>query len=247
MGKATFNFKNKQVLITGGAQGIGRQMAKDFLTAQAQVIVWDHNEKTLNSFQKEFQSSMLQTQIVDVSSQSSCEQAAQSLKNPIDILVNNAGILRDRSLFKMSPEEYQAVIETNLNGVFYVTKSLLNSFSQSPQKRIVNVSSLVAIYGGFGQTNYVAAKAGVIGFTKVWSKELAQKGFTVNAIAPGFIETSILKDIPVKIKDKILEKIPAGRLGQPQEISQVCLFLCSEQASYINGAVLEVTGGSQNG
>ena len=182
---------------------------------------------------------------MDVSSKESCEQAVLSLNGSIDFLVNNAGILRDRSFSKMTWEEYASVIQTNLNSVFLVTKSLLPHFNlKNPNKRIVNLSSFVALYGNFGQSNYVAAKAGVIGLTKVWSRELAKKGFTVNAIAPGFIDTKILKNLPEELRQNFINKIPVGRIGAVEDISKTCLFLCSQESSYINGAVLEVTGGA---
>ena len=181
---------------------------------------------------------------MDVSSKDSCEEAVRSLQEPIDFLINNAGILRDRSFSKMTWEEYSEVIQTNLNGVFLVTKSLLPHFNkESFSKRIVNLSSVVALYGNFGQSNYVAAKAGVIGLTKVWARELGKKSFTVNAIAPGFIQTDILKNMPQKVIEGFITKIPVGRMGRVEDISNSCLFLCSEEASYINGAILEVTGG----
>lgn len=246
VGSIQFQFKGKEVLITGGAQGIGRQMVQDFLLAGACVTVWDYAEKNLAQLEKDLNNNNLNVQRVDVSSLEACQKAAAKLKKPLDILVNNAGILRDKSLNKITQTEYLEVIQTNLNGVFYVTKSLLNSFQESAEapKRIINISSIVALYGNFGQTNYVAAKSGVIGFTKVWARELAKKGFTVNAIAPGFIQTDILKNMPEEVMEKLKNKIPLRRLGVTKDISNACLFLCSEEAAYINGTVLEVTGGA---
>ncbi len=245
MASLKFDFTNKKVLVTGGAQGIGCQIVKDFLNSGAQVIVWDYSEEKLQKLKEELKNSSLITKKIDVSSFKDCQEGAKSLDFKLDILVNNAGILRDKSLSKITEQEYLDVIQTNLNGVFYVTKSLLSNFNEKNLfKRIVNLSSIVAIYGNFGQTNYVAAKAGVIGFTKVWSRELGKKGFTVNAIAPGFIQTDILKDIPKEVMDSLVKKIPLARLGTVKDISNACLFLCSEEASYINGAVLESTGGA---
>ncbi len=244
MASLKFNFTDKKVLVTGGAQGIGRQIVEDFLSAGATVIVWDYSEDKLKQLEKDLNNPSLVTKKRDVSSFKECQEGAVGLDSKIDILVNNAGILRDKSLSKITEKEYLEVIQTNLNGVFYVTKSLLSSFNEkSAFKRIVNLSSVVALYGNFGQTNYVAAKSGVIGFTKVWSRELGRKGFTVNAIAPGFIQTDILKDIPSEVMDSLIQKIPLARLGTVKDISNTCLFLCSEESSYINGAVVEVTGG----
>ncbi len=242
MANIKFNFSGKRALITGGGQGIGKKIAENFLSAGAEVIVWEYSSKNLETLKS--LSSKLTAEKVDVSSKESCMKAVESLKGHIDFLINNAGILKDRSLSKMTWEEYSAVIQTNLNGVFFVTKSLLNSFNKdSFFKRIVNLSSLVALHGNFGQSNYVAAKAGVIGLTKVWARELGRKGFTVNAIAPGFVDTDILKNIPEEVRESFIKKIPVGRIGKVEDISKTCLFLCSKEADYINGAVIEVSGG----
>lgn len=239
-----FNFTGKKVLVTGGAQGIGLQITKDFLNAGASVVVWDYNKKTLQDIKKQISSDLLSVQEVDVSCFKNCEEASAKIKD-LDVLVNNAGILRDKSLFKMSEEDYQSVISTNLNGVFHVTKNTLSQFKESSKnKRIINLSSIVALYGNFGQTNYVAAKSGVIGFTRVWARELGKKGFTVNAIAPGFVKTSILESMPDDILNSLIKKVPVGRIGDVKDISNTCLFLSSEEASYINGSVISVDGGS---
>jgi len=243
MSDIKFNFSGKRVLITGAGQGIGRQIAQDFVESSAQVIAWEKSQESIEELKKEFSNSSLQAQQVDVSSPVSCMQATKLLKEPIDFLVNNAGILRDRSLAKMSLEEFSSVVQTNLNGVFIVTKSVLNHFKDSNCKRIVNLSSIAALHGNFGQSNYSASKAGVIGLTKVWAKELGRKGWTVNALAPGFIGTDILKDMPQDMIKTLTGKIPVGRIGSVKDISQACLFLCSSEAGYINGAVLEITGG----
>ena len=244
MSNITFDFTGKRVLVTGAGQGIGLQITRDFIASSATVIAWEKSQHNREKLKKEFPSDKIQIQDVDVSSFEECQQATSSLKKPIDFLVNNAGILKDRSLAKMSLEDYQAVIQTNLNAVFYVTQSLLKSFHPESFKRIVNLSSMVALYGNFGQSNYVAAKAGVIGFTKVWARELGRKGWTVNAIAPGFIETDILKKMPPEMIKKMIDQVPVKRIGTVKDVSQSVLFLCSKEASYINGAVLEITGGT---
>ena len=243
MANINFDFSGKTALITGAGQGIGFQIAKDFIASGAKVIAWEYSKDNIEKLKKEFPVDKLTAQETDVSNRDSCQKSASLLKEPIDFLVNNAGILRDRSFSKMTWEEYSAVIQTNLNGVFCVTQSLLPHFRADSFKRIVNLSSVVALYGNFGQSNYVAAKAGVIGLTKVWARELAKKSFTVNAIAPGCVQTDIFKDTDQNFLDKLIAKVPVGRMGLPEDISQTCLFLCSEEASYINGAVLEVTGG----
>ncbi|MGZ3723782.1 MAG: SDR family oxidoreductase, partial [Bdellovibrionales bacterium] len=161
----------------------------------------------------------------------------------LHVLVNNAGITRDKSLAKMTDDDFDKVINTNLTGVYNVTKALLNKFDAAQPKRIINLASIVALYGNFGQTNYVAAKAGVIGMTKTWARELGKKGFTSNAIAPGFILTKMVAAMPKDVLDGIAAKVPANRLGETRDIANACMFLASEEASYINGAVISVDGG----
>ncbi len=241
-----FDFSQKNVVVTGGARGIGLEIARRFLIAGAKVSVWDYSTDCLEAARTEFKNfgSSASFIRVDVSKAASCEMAATSLTFPLDILINNAGITRDKSFAKMTTEDFEAVINTNLGGVFYVTKSLLTKFnSNSANKRIISISSVVALYGNFGQTNYVAAKAGVIGMTKTWARELARKGFTANAIAPGFTLTQMVEAMPAEAKKSMEEKIPAGRLGLPIDIANACLFLASDEASYINGHCLSVDGG----
>jgi len=246
MSQISFQFQAQTVVVTGGAQGIGFQIALQFLQAGAKVSIWDYSEQALQSAKTELQkyATQLHTAKVDVSKRESCDQAAAALPWPVDVLVNNAGITRDKSFAKMSGEEWDAVIGTNLTGLFNVTKSLLEKFNaQSLGKRIINISSVVGLYGNFGQTNYAAAKAGVIGMTKTWGKELGRKGFTVNAIAPGFIQTAMTKLMPKETLDAMAAKVPVARLGETTDIANAVLFLASEQARYINGSVLSVDGG----
>ncbi len=242
-----FDFSGKSVVVTGGGRGIGLQIARQFLEAGAATVnIWDYSAEVLESAKKDLAafSSHLNFQQVDVSKMASCEAAAKALPGPIDILINNAGITRDKSFAKMTSEDFEAVIQTNLSGVFYVTKALTSSFkADSVNKRIISISSVVALYGNFGQTNYVAAKAGVIGMTKTWARELARKGFTSNAIAPGFTLTPMVEAMPAEARKAIDEKIPTGRMAKPSDIANACLFLSSDEAGYINGAVLSVDGG----
>ena len=242
-----FDFTNKSVVVTGGAQGIGFEITKNFLQSGARVSIWDYNKETLDVARQELSqfSEQLTTFQVDVTDAASCQKAAQDT-GTVDILINNAGITRDKSVGKMTHEDFDAVIKTNLTGLFNVTKGLLDQklFNQdSKQNRIINMSSVVALYGNFGQTNYVAAKAGVIGLTKTWAKELGRKGFTSNAIAPGFIETKMTAAMPPEVLKSIAEKVPVQRMGSTADISNACMFLASEQASYINGTVISVDGG----
>lgn len=241
-----FQFDNKCVVVTGGAQGIGLQIVKDFLTAGAKVSIWDYSQEGLESVRQELSQfgERVHTVQVDVSKMDSCVAAAAQLPFQIDVLINNAGITRDKSFTKMTSEEFDQVINTNLNGLFYVTKSLFDKFNPDQKnKRIINMASVVALYGNFGQTNYVAAKAGVIGLTKTWAREFSKKGFTVNAIAPGFIMTKMVAKMPQEVLQNMASKVPVGRLGETSDISNACLFLSSSDASYVNGTVISVDGG----
>lgn len=241
-----FNFSNKKVIVTGGAQGIGFEITKSFLMAGAQVTVWDYNSETLDSLKKElsaYANNLVCVQ-ADVSNPESCNAAATT--ENVDVLVNNAGITRDKSFAKMTHADFTQVINTNLTGLFNVTKSLLDQgrFNEtSKNKRIINMASVVGLFGNFGQSNYAAAKAGVIGMTKTWSKELGRKGYTVNAIAPGFISTKMTMAMPEDVLQGMVDKVSVKRMGEVQDIANACLFLASDEASYVNGITLSVDGG----
>lgn len=241
-----FDFKNKNAVVTGGAAGIGLKITQSFLEAGGNVSIWDYSETALNNAKAELAKYGSQVHVaqVDVTNRDSVAKAAAALPWAVDILVNNAGITRDKSFAKMAPEDWDAVISTNLTGLFNVTKTLLEKFNPGSQnKRIINISSVVGLYGNFGQTNYAAAKAGVIGMAKTWAKELGRKGFTSNAIAPGFIMTAMTKAMPKEVLEGMAAKVPVARLGEVEDIANACLFLASEQAGYINGTVLSVDGG----
>ncbi|MBY0316228.1 MAG: beta-ketoacyl-ACP reductase [Bdellovibrionales bacterium] len=241
-----FSFANTHAIVTGGASGIGLEITKSFLQAGAHVTIWDYSAEALKMAEQELSqfSKSLKTMAVDVSSFESCQKAAAS-SAPVDVLINNAGITRDKSFAKMGPSEWDAVINTNLSGLFYVTKSLQEKFNpNSTNKRIINISSVVGLYGNFGQTNYAAAKAGVIGMTKTLAKELGRKGYTVNAVAPGFISTPMTDKMPPEVLKQIVDRVPVARMGRTEDIANACLFLSSPAASYINGAVLSVDGGT---
>lgn len=239
---------NKVTIITGGAQGIGKTTVEMFSQQGAKVILWDINEEKGKQTVKDFQSAGLDIEFnyVDTTKFPAVEDAAKKVFEKygcIDILINNAGITRDATLLNMTLEQWQQVIDVNLTGVFNCTKAVAPHMVKNKSGRIINTSSLVGIYGNFGQTNYAATKSGVVGITKVWARELAKHGITVNAVAPGFIETDTLKTIPEKVIKSIQEKIPLGRLGKPSDIANAYLFLASEEASYISGSVLSVDGG----
>lgn len=240
--------ENKTAIITGGAQGIGKAAVKRFAEEGAIVIIWDVNEEkaslTINEF-KEI-SDIITFQKVDVTKLESVTVAAKKIieqYQKIDILINNAGITRDASFLKMTSEQWQQVIDVNLTGVFNCTKAVAPFMVERLYGKIVNTSSVVGLYGNFGQTNYVATKSGIIGMTKVWARELGRKGINVNAVAPGFIATEMVSTVPEKVLDMLKERTPLGRLGEPEDIANTYLFLSSDEAKFINGAVLSVDGG----
>lgn len=235
------SFIDRVVIITGGAQGIGHAGADKFRSQGASVIIWDNTNESHVSKEPgvEFQD-------VDVRQFELVQKSAAAVFRKfgrIDILINNAGITRDGTLLKMNPEQWKDVIDVNLSGVFNCTKSIAPYMIEKKFGRIINTSSVVGLYGNYGQTNYAASKSGVIGMTKVWARELAPKGITVNAVAPGFISTDMMKTIPEKVLNAIIAKTPAGRLGNPEDVANVYLFLASEHASFINGTVISVDGG----
>lgn len=241
-----YEYKNYGVVVTGGAQGIGFEITKMFLQAGAKVAIWDYSSEALKTAREELSSysDNLTTSQVDVTNSESCLKAAGELKTRVNALVNNAGITRDKSFAKMTAEDFKAVIDTNLTGLFHVTKSLMDKFDETSQnKRIINISSVVALYGNFGQTNYVASKSGVIGFTKTLARELSKKGFTVNAVAPGFIQTAMVAKMPAEVLKSMAERVPVGRLGETSDIANACLYLASAEARYVNGTVISVDGG----
>lgn len=241
-------FKDKVVIITGGSAGIGKSSVERFAQAGAHVAIWDINKSAGEELAITLKAQSLSVSFhqCNTSDQSSVQQACQAVIDQygqIDVLINNAGITRDSTLKKMSPEDWQMVIDVNLTGVFYCAQAVALHMLERCAGRIINVSSVVGLYGNFGQTNYAATKAGVIGMTKTMARELGRKGITVNAVAPGFIATEMVAKMPEKVIQMMEEKTPIGRLGTPEDIAAAFFFLAGPDASFINGAVLSVDGG----
>lgn len=235
--------ENKVAIITGGASGIGRATAEKFVQEGAQVIIWDLDETRGNALAKELGAKFIK---VNTSNYNEIEVAAKEVNDEfgrIDILINNAGITRDSTVKKMTIEQWQQVIDVNLSGVFYCSKIISEYMVANGWGRIINASSVVGLYGNFGQANYVATKSGLIGMTKTFAREFGRKGITVNAIAPGFISTEMVAAMPEEVLAGMKTKVPIGRLGEPKEIANAYCFLASDEASYINGHTLSVDGG----
>lgn len=240
--------KDQVVIITGGADGIGKASSIRFANEGATSVIWDLNEEKGLALVKDIKANGGNARFMKVNTASweEVEAAAKQVYDTyqrIDVLINNAGITRDSSLKKMSPEQWQQVIDVNLSGVFYCTKAVSEYMVVRNYGRIINTSSVVALYGNFGQANYVATKAGVIGMTKTLARELGRKGITVNAVAPGFIATEMVAKMPENILQGMKEKTPVGRLGTPEEIAATYAFLASDEAGFINGTVISVDGG----
>lgn len=240
--------QDKTAIVTGAAQGIGLATALKFAREGARLMVCDIRREAVDAAVAQCRAlgAQAEGQVVDVTSRGQVQamaDAALARFGRIDVLVNNAGITQDARLQKMTLEQFDRVIDVNLRGVFHCAQAVLPAMLEQGAGVILNASSVVGIYGNYGQTNYAASKFGVIGFTKTWSRELGPKGIRVNAVAPGFIETPILATIPDKVLTAMREDVPLKRLGRPEEIANVYAFLASDEASYVNGAVLEVSGG----
>lgn len=239
---------NKVAFITGGAQGIGKEIAVSFAKNGALIVLCDINEKTLEAAMLELKT--LNKEIayfkLDVSDQKGCEEVSKKAIDKygrIDILVNNAGITRDNLIMRMSGEDFDRVISVNLKGVFNCIKIISRIMMRQRYGKIINIASVSGIVGRQGQVNYAASKAGVIAITKSVAKELASRNITVNAIAPGYIQTEMTEVLPDEIKSKMIENIPLKRAGKPLDVAHVALFLASDYSSYITGQVIVVDGG----
>ncbi len=237
----------KVAIITGAGRGIGREAAVLFAREGAKVVLADVDpqaEKVVGEI-KEFGGEAIFVRS-DVTNRESCAAMTAAAVNSfgrIDILINNAGITRDAQLVKLSESDFDRVIAVNLKGTFNATQAVAPQMIDQGSGRIINVSSVVGLYGNFGQTNYAATKAGVIGMTKTWARELGRKGITVNAVAPGFIQTEMTESVPEKVLEMMRGRTPLGRLGTARDVANIYLFLASDDAAYVNGTVVCVDGG----
>ncbi len=240
--------QNRVALITGAGQGIGRAIALRFAQEGAKVAVVDIRADSIQSVVDEIQAAGGEALAVpcDVTQRDQVAAAVKKVLDTfgqIDIVGNNAGITRDARLVKMTEDDFDQVVNVNLKGVFNLTQAVAPHMVERGYGRIISTSSIVGIYGNFGQTNYVATKAGVIGMTRVWARELGPKGITANAVAPGFIATDMVKTVPQEVLDKFISQTPVRRLGTTEDIANAYLFLASEESSFVNGIVLSVDGG----
>ncbi|MEI7642760.1 MAG: 3-oxoacyl-ACP reductase FabG [Chloroflexales bacterium] len=239
---------NKVAVITGGGQGIGRQTALTFAREGARVVVADINMSAAQAVADEIEQADGHARAIflDAGRTESIEVAMRSANEwggRLDILVNNAGITRDARMQKMTEDQWDAVIGVNLKGVWLCSKYAAPYMIAHGGGAILNAASVVALYGNFGQSNYVAAKAGVIGLTKTWARELGPSGIRVNAIAPGFIQTDMIASVPEKVIESMKERTPMRRIGYAEDIANAYLFLASDEASFITGTVISVDGG----
>ncbi|MFM8511929.1 MAG: 3-oxoacyl-ACP reductase FabG [Betaproteobacteria bacterium] len=242
---------DKVCIITGAGQGIGLATASRFAAEGALVVVCDLRQADVDAAVAECRrsggaaprSTGFALSVTDRPQVDAMVAAVKAQFGRVDVLVNNAGITQDARLQKMTLEQFDRVIDVNLRGVFHCSQAVADHMVLQGSGVILNASSIVGLYGNFGQTNYAASKFGVIGFTKTWSRELGPKGVRVNAVAPGFVATHILDTIPEKVLAEMTQEVPLRRLGKPEEIASVYAFLASDDASYINGAVIEVAGG----
>ena len=237
-----FDLKNKVVLITGATGGIGGEIARQMKSAGATVVVSGRNSEKLN---KDFNDDFIKI-IADLSVDGACEKLVNDTiekAGRIDILINNAGITKDTLMMRMTDEQFDDVINTNLRATFKMCRAAIMPMMKQKYGRIINMASIVGLVGGAGQTNYAASKGGIIALTKSIAAEVASRGITANCVAPGFIKTPMTDVLSDELKKTYLSQIPAGRFGEPNDVANACVFLASDEASYINGQTIHVNGG----
>jgi 3-oxoacyl-[acyl-carrier protein] reductase len=237
------------VLVTGSSRGLGRAMALEFGKRGYKVAVhYASSQGPAEEVAEAIRSSGAESKVygANVADANACAELIKQVTSELgglDILVNNAGITKDTLALRMKEEDWTSVLDTNLSSAFYLSKAALRGMMRNTWGRVINISSVVGIMGNVGQANYVTAKAGIIGLTKALAKEYASKGITVNAVAPGFIESDMTASLPEDLKKSYLSQIPVGRFGQPEEVAKVVTFLASDDAAYINGQTITVDGG----
>lgn len=241
--------KDRVAIVTGGARGIGKKISQAFLEEGAFVYIFDVNEeegvRTIDEFQSAYDNKVNFFK-VDITDEKGVEQSIKKIieaEGRIDILVNNAGITRDNLILRMSLEDWKKVIDINLTGAFICSKHTVKYMVKNRSGKIINISSIVGVHGNAGQSNYSSSKAGIIGLTKTLARELAGRNILVNAIAPGYIETEMTEKLSDKIKEKLMEQIPTGRLGSVDDVAKTALFLASDDSNYITGTVINLDGG----
>lgn len=241
------NLEGQVAIITGGAKGIGKGICEVFCKHGARVISWDViDEGQISADAIAAQGGKITFRKTDITDREAVKKAvaeAHAEHGKIDILINNAGIIRDRTLAKMTDEEWDAVINVNLNGTYNATKAVLPYMREAGYGRIVSASSINGVLGAFGQTNYAATKAAIIGFTKALAKEVGKYGITANAVAPGFIKTDMTDSMPQNVIDAGIAQIPVRRIGTPEDMAYAYLFLASKEAGFVNGHLLHANGG----
>ncbi len=238
-------FKDKVVVVTGAAAGIGRVTAEVFAREGARLAICDVNPEAGDAAAKALgpEASFQKVDVADETAVSEWVDQVAKRYGRIDVLVNNAGVTRDALMLRMKGSDWDLVMNINLKGAFLCTKAAVRHMAQQRSGRIINIASVVGVVGNVGQANYVASKAGLIGLTKTTAREFAARGITVNAVAPGFIETQMTAALSDKVKEAFLAQIPLGRAGSPEDVAGVVAFLASEEAAYLTGQVLHVSGG----
>jgi 3-oxoacyl-[acyl-carrier protein] reductase len=241
--------KDKVAIITGSARGIGQATAWKFAREGARVVVCDLDRKAIDEVVAQIvaaggQAVSFTVNVIDKASIATMVEGVMDRYGRIDVLVNNAGIVDDAQFRKMTEAQFDRVIDINLKGTYNCARAVVDIMIAQNAGVILNASSVVGLYGNFGQSNYAASKFGVIGMAKTWARELGRKGIRANAVCPGFVETTIVKSIPQKVMKAMIDRVPLGRLAKPEEIANTYAFLASDEASYINGAVIEVSGGA---